>query len=153
MTATNHALTGALIGLVIGEPLLAIPAAVVSHFVCDALPHYGSALPSEKLLKTNRFRNYLIVEALLCASLVLVLALVRPEHWLLASFCAFAAASPDFLWIPRYIQTRSGQKWRPNPFSVFAIRIQWFQRPVGAVVEIAWFTGGIALLLPSLRAA
>lgn len=151
MTATNHALTGALIGLIVGEPLLAVPLAVVSHFVCDTLPHYGSAEPSEKVLKTNRFRNYLIVEAVLCFILVVVLALARPEHWLLAAVCAFAAASPDFLWIPRYLTTRSGRKWRPNLFSRFAVRIQWFQRPSGAVVEAAWFIGCIVLLVPFLR--
>lgn len=151
MTATNHALTGSLLGLIIGEPLLAIPAAFVSHFVCDALPHYGSADPPDKVLKTNRFRNYLMVEASLCGLLVLVLMFTRPEHWLLASICAFTAASPDFFWLPRYLKTRAGRKWQPGVFSKFAREIQWFQRPIGAVVEVAWFSGCIVLLLPFLR--
>jgi hypothetical protein len=151
MTATNHALTGALIGLIIGEPLLALPAALVSHFICDALPHYSSKTASEKLLKTNRFRNYLIAEAALCGLLVLILALARPEHWLLACFCAFIAASPDFLWLPRYLKIRAGRKWKPTLFSVFAAKIQWFQRPIGAAVETAWFITSLILLLPFLR--
>lgn len=152
MTATNHALTGALIGLIIGEPLIAIPAAIASHFICDSIPHYGSADTPEKVLKTNRFRNYLVIEALLCFSLVVVLAVARPDNWLLACFCAFFAASPDLLWIPRYIKTRTGKKWHPGGFSAFAAGIQWFQRPIGAVVEIAWFLGCLALLVPFLSA-
>ena len=46
MTATNHALTGAIIGLVIGEPVLAIALAFASHFICDALPPVGSQDPN-----------------------------------------------------------------------------------------------------------
>jgi len=150
VTATNHALTGAVIGLVIGQPLIAVPAAVVSHFACDALPHYGRA-DSEKAIKTNGFRNYLIAEAALCFLIVLVLTLIKPEHWLLAAVCAFLAASPDFLWINKYVTIRSGHSWRPNAFSRFAIGIQWFQKPMGAVFEIAWFTAAIIILVPFLR--
>jgi hypothetical protein len=153
MTATNHALTGALIGLVIGEPLIAIPAALASHFVCDALPHYSSSLPEEKLHKSKGFRNYLIAEASLCFLIVLVLAIVRPENWLLACVCAFTATSPDLLWIPKYMKRRVGKKWQPGHFSKFAVRIQWFTKPIGAVVEIVWFVGCIILILPFLRAA
>ncbi len=152
MTATNHALTGALIGLVIGEPLIAIPAALVSHFICDALPHYDSVLREEKLHKTW-FRYYLIAEASLCFLIVLVLAIVQPENWLLASICAFVAASPDLLWIPRYVKTLSGRVWQPNRYERFASNIQWFMKPSGAVVEIAWAAGCIILILPFLRAA
>lgn len=153
MTATNHALTGALIGLVVGQPLLAVPAAVLSHFVCDAIPHWTPETPEDERLSSNSFRNYLVVEALLCFLLVVVLAVVRPEHWLSAAVCAFAAASPDFMWIPRYLKTRAGKVWKPNRFEKLAQDIQWFTKPIGAVVEIAWFFGCIILLLPFLRAA
>jgi hypothetical protein len=150
MTATNHALTGALIGLVVGNPAVALPAAFASHFICDAIPHYASSIPPEKRLKTNLFRNYLIAEAGLCFLLVVCLTVAQPRHWLLADICAFLAASPDLFWINRYVKTRAGRAWRPNLFSKFAGGIQWFQRPIGAVVEAAWFVAGIALLLPFL---
>jgi hypothetical protein len=151
MTATNHALTGALIGLIVGEPLIAAPVALVSHFVCDALPHYTSDAPQETLLKSNGFRNYLLAEAGLCLLLVLVLAIRQPEHWLLACICAFLAASPDLLWIPRYLKTRANKAWQPNVFSRFALAIQWFAKPIGAAVEAVWFIAAIILLLPFLR--
>jgi hypothetical protein len=151
MTATNHALTGALIGLIVGEPLIAVPVALVSHFVCDALPHYTSNKPQEALLKSSSFRNYLVAEASLCFLLVLILAIRQPEHWLLACICAFLAASPDLLWIPRYLKTRANKAWQPNAFSRFALTIQWFAKPIGAVVEAVWFVAAIILLLPFLR--
>ncbi len=151
MTATNHALTGSIIGLAVGQPLIALPAAFLSHFICDALPHYGSADP-ERTLKTRGFRNYLITDASLCFMLVLILAFTRPEDWLLAAFCAFLAASPDFFWINKYVTTRAGKPWRPNLFSRFALGIQWFQRPIGAVVEVAWFVGAVIILTALIRA-
>ncbi len=151
MTAINHALTGAAIGLFVGEPIFALPAAVMSHFVCDAIPHYGSQTNNPKLLRTKGFRYYLIVEASLCFVLVLCLAFVQPEHWLLASVCAFLATSPDFLWINRYIKARQGRKWQRSAYSKFAAGIQWFQRPIGAVVEAAWFVATLVLLASFLR--
>ena len=40
MTGTNHAMTGGVIGLVIGGPI-AIPIAFASHFLLDWMPHLG----------------------------------------------------------------------------------------------------------------
>lgn len=151
MTATNHALTGTVIGLVSGQPIIALPAAFLSHFVCDALPHYASADPPEKVLKTKRFRNYLFADASLCGLIVLALAVTRPEHWLLAAFCAFAAASPDFLWINRYIKTRAGLKWHPSRLSRFAQDIQWFAKPVGALFEAVWAVAAILIIASFIR--
>lgn len=65
MTATNHALTGAAIGLLVGEPLIAVPAAIASHFICDALPHYGRVGPDSKTIGSKGFRNYLLSDAAL----------------------------------------------------------------------------------------
>lgn len=151
MTAINHALTGALIGLVVGQPLAAVPLAVGSHFVCDALPHFGTGLPDKVVLKTDAFRNYLLADALLCFLAVCALAVFRPEHWLLAAVCALAAAAPDFASVNRYLKTRRGLKWKPGRYTKFASDIQWFERPIGGVVEVAWFIGAIVLLVPLLR--
>lgn len=151
MTATNHALTGAIIGLVIGEPLVALPAALASHFVCDAIPHFGDGTKSLKRLKTNNFRNYLVLEFCLCVLLVSCLALFRPENWFLASVCAFLATSPDLVWINKYMKTRRGQKWKRNAFEAFASNIQWFEKPIGAVVEVAWFIAALVILVPFFR--
>lgn len=151
MTATNHALTGAVIGLVVGQPLIALPAALASHFICDALPHFGSSLPDKVRLKSIGFRNYLVLDASLCVLLVLSLAIFQPQHWFLASVCAFLATSPDLLWLNRYLKARRGQNWKWNSFAKFAGGIQWFQQPIGAAVEIAWFIAAVIILIPFLR--
>ena len=147
MTALNHAVTGAAIGLLVGEPLIAVPAAIISHFVCDALPHFGTDA-SDNTLRKRSFKIYLLAEACLCLAVVLLLFVVRPEHWLLAAVCAFAAAAPDFLWARRYIAALRHKRWRPMFIDRFASAIQWFQRPIGAVVEIAWFAAVVILLMP-----
>ena len=38
---TNHVLSGALIGAVVRRPVPAFAAGVASHFVLDAVPHWG----------------------------------------------------------------------------------------------------------------
>lgn len=148
MTATNHALTGAIVGLAVGEPIIALPLAFASHFVCDALPHFGSQDPNDTRITSSSFRNYLLLDAGLCLLLVLVLVTYQPQYWVLAAACAFIAASPDFGWINKFSKARKGLKWRPNNYSKFAAGIQWFQRPIGAVVEVAWFAGAIVLIHP-----
>lgn len=153
MTATNHALTGTAIGLIIGEPLLAIPLALLSHFICDALPHFGFAGDEKQkllVLRTRLFRNYLILEAIICMLIVLGLAVLQPAHWQLAVVCAFVAASPDLISANRYVHVVGKKKWKPGLYSRFAHNIQWFEEPIGAVVEAAWLIALITILLPIL---
>lgn len=152
MTATNHALTGAAVGFLIGNPAVALPAALASHYVCDALPHFGvTAKYKRRLLRSNAFRNYLLLEALICLGLVLVLAALRPAHWSLAALCAFAAAAPDLLSYNRYSKSRQRKAWRPGIYSRFAHGIQWFERPIGAAVEIAWAVAALSIVWPFIR--
>jgi hypothetical protein len=148
MTATNHALTGATIGLLVGNPVIAIPAALLSHFICDVIPHFGSQERSVQWIRSRAFKIYLVIDAFVCFCLVTLLFARHPAHWLTAAICAFAAASPDFLWIPRFLAARKGRKHRENAFGRFAGNIQWFQRPVGSIVEVAWLIAGVAFLLP-----
>lgn len=42
MTATGHALIGTIIAAKVGNPALAIPIAIGSHFLADALPHWDT---------------------------------------------------------------------------------------------------------------
>lgn len=151
MTATNHALTGTVIGLVIGEPLIALPVALASHFVCDAIPHFGRQLPNNGYLKTSEFQSYLLITGGLCVALIAGLAIFRPQHWALASVCAFAAAAPDLLSLNRYLKVRRGKPWKGGLFSKFACGIQWFERPIGMAVEVAWAIAAIILILPFFR--
>jgi hypothetical membrane protein len=151
MRAINHALTGAIIGFLIGEPLVAIPVAVASHFVCDAIPHFG---PGSKKAGTGSraFEQTLILDALLCLLLVGIFAFGHQTHWLLASICAFGAASPDFMWIKEFIRARKRQKpTKPRGILWFHHKIQWFERPIGGVVEIVWAITAIGILSMFVR--
>lgn len=148
MIAFNHALTGALIGLTVQRPLIALPAALLSHFVVDMIPHHGREADTASI-GSRGFRTQLLLDATACFLLVLVLAIVAPYGWLLAAACAFLATAPDFAWMPGYLRVRRGGAFtahRPNRFMRFAASIQWFERPIGALVEIAWAVGMIILL-------
>jgi hypothetical protein len=151
MRAINHALTGAVIGLAIAEPAAAIPLAIVSHFVCDAIPHYGQNDPEDQRLQSSLFRRLIYFDTILCFGLVILLAINRPINWQLAVICAFLAAAPDLLSINKYRHALAHTKYHPNLYSKFASQIQWFERPIGVVVEVAWFIGAIVLLIPLLR--
>lgn len=145
MTATNHALTGSLIGLAIGFPWVAIPLAVLSHFVCDALPHYGAGPDSAG---TSRFKKMLAYDAFGAFLVVLVLAVFQPQYWVLAAFCAFFAASPDFMWIKKFLRAQRGEPEAAKPPLLlrFHAKIQWFERPAGVFFEIAWAIAAVILL-------
>lgn len=155
MTAANHALTGTLIGLVVGNPWLAVPAAVASHFICDALPHYDvpGKTTAERIQSNFFLRFQILAGALLCGLIVLGLALTHPIHWLLAAICAFAAASPDLLYVPRYLHVRKTGKDNVERFWFwrFHDRIQWFQRPIGGVVEVVWAFSALILISSFVR--
>lgn len=146
MTATNHAVTGALIGLIIGQPELALPLAFLSHFVCDAIPHYGN---EKSKTWSKSFKRMLTIDGALCIALVAILAVNQPIHWLLAVICAFVATSPDFYWLPKYLYgLRHHQAPHENSLDrlLGSDGIQWFQKPIGAVVEAAWLVAGASLL-------
>jgi hypothetical protein len=151
MRAINHALTGAIIGLTVSEPLIAVPAALVSHYVLDVIPHYDLGLGGNTWLHKRSFKYLLLIDALLCAVLVLALGLAQPLGWQLAAICAFVAVAPDFASVPRYITVNKGGKWEAAGYMKFANGIQWFQRPIGAVVEIAWLAASVYLLVRLLQ--
>jgi hypothetical protein len=151
MRAINHALTGAVIGATVAEPAIALPLAFFSHYVCDAIPHYGGGRPEEEELNSTSFRSLLLIDVVLCGLLVLILVLYRPTHWLLMAVCAFLAASPDLFSISRYKSARKHHKPHLNLYQQFASDIQWFERPIGAVVEVAWLIAMLIILVVIIR--
>lgn len=150
MTATNHALTGAVIGLSINQPLLALPLAITSHFVLDSLPHFASTKmqPGSKL-----FKKYLFADAIFCAALVAFLAFSQPAYWLLAAACAFLATSPDLMWFREFAAAESNQHIpkRTDWLRKFHAKIQWYQKEPGIVVEIIWVAVMLLTLVKLLR--
>ena len=152
VTATNHALTGALIGMTIVNPVIAIPLAIISHFVLDAIPHYdASGTDVERIGSRRLVYEQLLLGGVLCFLIVLALFLTRPQHWLTAAICAFLATSPDLLWIPRFLHVRrTGRDMKLNSFLRFHNWIQWWTAPKLMWVELAWFLGMGALFITKL---
>lgn len=146
MRAINHAMTGALIGLTITNPVVALPLAVASHFVLDSIPHYAD--DEQVPINSKIFAIELVVDALLCGLLVLALMLRTPDSWLVPSLTALAAASPDFMSIARYVRgVRHGDTSKGSKYAIrrFHTRIQ-NESPKAWPVEVIWALGCIVLL-------
>ena len=148
MTATNHALTGAAIGLIVGQPILAVPLAFLSHFICDAIPHFRSSLPEKQMFQAWWFKKYLVAEAILVFVILSFFAIDQPLNWQLAIICSIVAVLPDVFLFNRFNKVRNNKKWKPSLFIKFSSGIQWFERPIGGLVEVAWFVAAVVLILP-----
>jgi len=139
-------MTGALIGLTVSSPVIALPLAVASHFVLDSIPHYAD---DERVpINSKIFAIELAVDALLCGLLVLALMARTPDNWFVPSLAALAAASPDFMSIARYLRgIRRGDTSKDSKYTIrqFHTRIQ-NESPKAWPVEVIWALGCIVLL-------
>lgn len=142
MTATNHVLTGALIGLTIHQPVIAIVVALISHFVLDAVPHYGDEDHVHR-----HFKIVLICDMLLASGCLVVLFVLQPVNWQLAIVCGITAASPDLMWLPMWLNELRRLPRKPYGFiKTFHKNIQLFERPTGAYVELVWAVAAVCAL-------
>lgn len=144
MTGFNHATTGAIIALVVKRPELALPMALVSHFVLDSLPHYG--VPTERRRVYKSFYRLLASDAILVPTLLIALLL---SHHYLAFWCAILAVSPDVVWAPRFLKEHlfeAAPSLPADPFSRFHKKIQWGERPWGWSIEICWSICAVTVL-------
>jgi len=144
MTATNHALTGAAIATLVRQPLLAIPLAFLSHFVCDSLPHFKL----EITFGSKAMWRYLYVEATIMIVLATTLLLLgtRQSVWILI-VCALVAMSPDIAW---YFYGKSGRQGKPEQFDFlnkFHYKIQWSETKLGIVPELFWAGCMVTIIL------
>ncbi|MGB4759046.1 MAG: hypothetical protein WBP26_03230 [Candidatus Saccharimonadales bacterium] len=141
MLAINHALGGAVIGLTVSNPAIAVPLAFMSHFALDTIPHFD--WPGNEAARIGRkaFHYQLVGDAILCFLLVVFLFMSKPKDWFIVAVCAFAATAPDLLWIPKFIKVvHRGQKpTNDNWFYKFHFGIQWKTSPWLWWVEALWF--------------
>lgn len=142
MTATNHAITGSVIALSINQPLLALPLAFASHFLLDALPHFGE--PYEKHADGSIFWIMLAIDFVLFWSFAVFLLINIPSIGFVAFLGAAAASCPDVVWAYRFIVKEKLGKISPpkmNRFNKFHAAIQWGERPWGWIFELVWLIG------------
>lgn len=149
MTGINHVVAGALIAAALPQPALAIPLAFASHFVMDALPHYGDT--SKHSWLNGNFKYILGADLVLAGMFILGLALWQPAAWGLMIICAVIAYSPDFLWLPYYIAHLKNNHKVESRLIKFMKRLQWGERPWGIIVEAAVLATLFMLFLQIVR--
>lgn len=122
-------------------PAAAIAVAPFSHFLLDALPHFGGDFGH----KSKQFFRILFADMTLAVASTLYIAYLYPHIWWLVILSAFLAASPDLMWLwLEYIRPTPQKKW--PWYARFHSWIQWSQTRPGFIVEIAW----LLVLFPAL---
>jgi len=131
MIGFNHALTGGLIAKFLPLPI-ALPLAFASHFLLDALPHYG--IEQHRRDHSRFWRVFFTLDTI--ATFGLAVYAIGDHHYAMFLGGLFAVM-PDFLWVGRVVKTRSFNLSKPNNwFTKFHAGIQKYERPWGLWIEL-----------------
>ena len=146
MTGLNHAATGALVAAAIDKPLIALPAALLSHFVADVVPHWNYKPPGG----INGRLKVMSLDLIFSLILLVVLALtVNATPWVVLAG-GLLAISPDIMWLEFFLTGRPSIKGNPkriiNRVRQFHAWIQWSETDWGIYVEAVWFVLMIVLI-------
>jgi hypothetical protein len=143
--ALNHTVFGTLVAVTVKVPEIAIPVALASHFIMDAIPHYGN---DPKAPRGSRSYNIRIVVDALASILILLFFLgLHPVNKGLVIVCSLVAVMPDFLWpLALYIKQK-GPLWG---FFKFHKLIQKESRS-GIFIELGWFITTTMLVIYKIR--
>ena len=101
MLVTNHVLSGALIGSLSRRPAVAFAAGVASHFVLDAVPHWG------EWASRSHFLRVAVADGLTGLAVIGLFTAVTPPSRRLAVVAGMAGAAlpdidkPSRLWFGR----------------------------------------------------
>ena len=138
MVVINHALTGAFTAVAIVRPALALPAAFLSHFVIDSLPHWNYQVPHGPKLRQTVIGFDIIASTFILIFLGLTL---NVDFWLF-----FLGGSlgmlPDLMWLSYIISGRPSPRDKNTPLHIlrrFHVKIQWSETTKGLAVEVTWF--------------
>jgi hypothetical protein len=115
MTATGHALIGTVIAAKIGNPALAVPIAIASHFAADALPHWDTGYHRTHKSKRKFFLqsgldvligfvlSYFLINLFFPATNLtyafFIILMAQLPDWLTAPYLFFNVKFTPFLWI------------------------------------------------------
>lgn len=119
MLETPHVALGAAIAIKVGNPYLAIPLALASHFLLEKVPHWNPHLNTEMKKYghlTNKTRLIIALDTTLALGLGIFIAfkaLPNSSLSLLVIASSFAAIIPDLL---------------ESPYFIFGIRNKYIQR-------------------------
>ena len=94
MLTTPHAVTGAMIGTLLPNPILVVPVAMGSHFVLDSIPHWQETLAP--YIPTKKTYIRLPIDIVLAVILVWLMAHWQPSNGGTIWLGAISANVPDF---------------------------------------------------------
>lgn len=147
MTATNHAVTGAIIAAVIPHPLIGLPLALLSHFVLDSIPHFGAHTKAKP--DSKEFAAILATDGFLLISFLIIVTLAGYEagyQWWLLPVGALLGVLPDIMWIKHYRNDLRGEEKHWDYIRHFHKKIQRWEIPSGWVIETVWFLAVVIVL-------
>lgn len=104
MTATSHAVLGTIIAAKFGNPALAVPIALLSHIVADAIPHWDVAT-NGKGKGDKKVQEKAIVDVVLgfVISFILIQLFFPGLNLLYAFLIIIASQLFDWLTMPYYL--------------------------------------------------
>ncbi len=99
MLITPHIAVGSAVGIATGNPLLALLAGIISHFLCDAIPHVDGG--SDDVTIDNLFENKRVLATLyfdiFIAILTLLVILLQTNYSIAAMWGALGGILPDIV--------------------------------------------------------
>ena len=116
MLETPHTIVAASIAVKTGNPFLALPLALLSHFVLDKVPHWNPHLTTKggevKKINPEGFKIIVIDSslALISGSVIALSFLPDIKKVLLILACCFLSALPDLVEAP-YIFLNYKKEW------------------------------------------
>ena len=116
MLLTNHVLSGALIGALVRRPVPAFAVGVASHFVLDAMPHWG------KWRSRRHFMRVAVPDGLISLAAMGALAALSPAERRAAVVAGMAGAALPDLDKPAFVYF--GRSPFPRAVNRFHSRIQ-----------------------------
>lgn len=148
MMISCHVLTGCAIATKISQPKLAMATALGAHFALDSVPHFGNA-PAFGL-KGVFFPTVVAIDSFIIAAILTIFckAAYKSKDKLLAKrflLCAVASAMPDLLLLLKGVAIP--ENWWLYQFHS---AIQWYQQPIGILIEIIYGVGvayGLSIML------
>ncbi len=135
MTATGHAIIGTVIAAKIANPLLAVPIALISHVIADAIPHWDTGTNRDKKEYKKLFTDTVLDVVLGFVLSYLLVVLLFPKTSLTYAFALIIISqSLDWLTAPYYFFNIKEFEWVYKFQKLFdnQLRLPW-----GLVTQIA----------------
>lgn len=154
MTGFNHATTGALIAAAVGNPFVAVPLAFASHFIMDAVPHFGWDLDEDVFVR-NRSKELKVSAAIEIPLTIIVLTLLpllmRPIRlWWITLLVMLSALTPDFITFYRAFLEEREKRMRPESIISklhYGLTHHHSNLVIGTVTELTYFAGALGLII------